>query len=331
MSTETNLRDEHRRYLLHITELLWRYRASRFAGQDHLFDQHVRPSPPVFTREHALRNVITRPDTLGDERERVLTEISGLGRHRWLGSMRSSQALAWSVFASLKATGKTHLLARLQDDRGLPLFGQTSPDRLDLEYPVSHLGEPQPTSLDAMATWHTPAGAYTVAIECKLTEADVGTCSMTRPGSTRGSEQAPPRCDGTYTRQSQRTYRCALSERGVRYWQHVPALFRWPADQDLRPCSLDATYQLVRNVLAACVRADAVADPGFGHAVLLYDARNPSFAPGGRAHEAVGSARDGLRDRTCLRLGTWQQMTRVLAGDPGLVWLADELAAKYDF
>jgi hypothetical protein len=331
MSTDTNPHDDHSRYLQDLTDRLWRYRESRFAGQDHLFDQHVRPSPPVFAREHALRNVIVRPDTPADEREGALSEVSGLGRHRWLGSMRSSQALAWSVFASLKASGKTHLLARLRDDRGLPLFGPTAPYRLDLERPVSHLGEPQPTSLDAMATWHTPAGAYVVATECKLTETDVGTCSRPRLRPRDGASYQQTYCDGTYSPRMGRAERCALSGLGVRYWRHVPALFRWPADGDLRPCPLDATYQLVRNVLAACVRADGAADGRFGHAVLLYDDRNPSFAPGGRARDAVASVLRALRDPTCLRLGTWQQVASVLAGDSDLAWLAGELAAKYGF
>jgi hypothetical protein len=245
--------------------------------------------------------------------------------------MRSSQALAWSVFANLMASGKTRLLGRLLDDRGWPLFGAGAPDRLVLEHPVRHLGEPQPTSLDAMATWHIPAGAYTVAIECKLTEADVGTCSMPRPRAGRGPLAVSPRCDGTYTRQMGRDQRCALSELGVRYWQHVPALFNWQADHDHRPCPLDATYQLVRNVLAACVRLDGRADASFGHAALLYDARNAHFAPGGQARFAVDAVRGALRDAGGLRLGTWQQVTSVLAGEPELSWLADELAAKYGF
>ena len=39
------------------------------------------------------------------------------------------------------------------------------------------------------------------------------------------------------------------------------------------------TYQLVRNVLAVCVRSEKDnRDFKNGHAVLLYDERNPAFA-----------------------------------------------------
>jgi hypothetical protein len=285
----------------------------------------------VFAREHAIRNVITRPGAASADRERVLSQVSQLGRHRWLGSMRSSQALAWSVFANLKASDRVDLLSLLSDDRGLPLLGPSAPDRLDLEHQVGHLGEPQPTSLDAMATWRTPDGAYVVAIECKLTETEVGACSRPRLQPSDGARYERTHCDGTHRRQKGRAERCALSTVGVRYWQHVPSLFRWPADQDIRPCPLDATYQLVRNVLAACVRPDGVADARFGHAVLLYDARNPHFAPGGQARQAVDSVHGALRNSACLRLGTWQEVVRALADDPDLSWLAVELAAKYGF
>ena len=64
---------------------------------------------------------------------------------------------------------------------------------------------------------------------------------------------------------------------------------------DLRPCPLHATYQLVRNILAACVRPNAELDPA-AHAVLLYDARNPEFAQGGRGDQAWQAVRGRLEE-----------------------------------
>ena len=37
-----------------------------------------------------------------------------------------------------------------------------------------------------------------------------------------------------------------------------PTLFVWSADRNMKPCPLDGTYQLARNVLAACVRPDEI-------------------------------------------------------------------------
>ena len=77
--------------------------------------------------------------------------------------------------------------------------------------------------------------------------------------------------------------RCSLTESGVRYWQYLPELFDWPADRNMKPCPLDGTYQLARNILAACVRPDGTVDANGGHALVIYDDRNPAFLPGGEA------------------------------------------------
>ncbi len=312
------VRAAYRDYEACLVERLWRYRRDRFGGQDDLFDGHLSPAPPVFRHSEALRNVLTRP---GDgERARLLATLPRGAWHYWLGSMKSSQALVWSLFANLAAAGRLSLLANLPDDRGQPLFPDVGRARLSLESEVDCLGEPRPTSLDALLD----LGSYHVAVEGKLTEREVGACS--RP---RLSRENPGYCDGTYTRQLGRTSRCSLAEIGVAYWRHVPTLFHWSAWVDRRPCPLEHTYQLVRNVLAATVRADGRAESTRGHAVLLYDARNPEFGPGGAAWRSVEDVRAGLRDASLLRLGTWQQVAAAVAGDAEVRWLAEELGTKY--
>ena len=102
------------------------------------------------------------------------------GHHKWFRSMTSSQALAQSVFANLKYHNKLGLLADLRGEDGLPPFpsnlvrpgGSGAAAQLELEYHVSYLGEPRPTSVDVMFD-----GNYRVAVECKLSEPDVGACS----------------------------------------------------------------------------------------------------------------------------------------------------------
>jgi hypothetical protein len=90
-----------------------------------------------------------------------------------------------------------------------------------VEYKIDSLGEPEPTSLDALIT-----GKHPVAIECKLTESDVGCCS--RPNLKESvSNFEKDFCDGTYKVQKGRTSRCSLTEIGVKYWSHVPHVFKW--------------------------------------------------------------------------------------------------------
>lgn len=87
-----------------------------------------------------------------------------------------------------------------------------------------------------------------------------------------------------------------MSERGIGYWRYVPQLFDWPADVDHSPCPLDLTYQLARNVMAACVRADGAIETERAHALLVYDAQNPAFRPGGVADAQCAVCRgSGLR------------------------------------
>ena len=71
-------------------------------------------------------------------------------------------------------------------------------------------------------------------------------------------------CDGAYTHQRSRKERCSLTEIGVLYWKYIPSLLKWKNDIDLVPCPLNFTYQLVRNLLAACVRPNGMVAPERG-------------------------------------------------------------------
>lgn len=324
-ATTADVRVAHGRYVSDLVERYWQYRAAHYATSAGLFDSRLPPSPPVFARPHAELNVLLRPGACEAERRQVLGELPVGRRHKWFGSMKSSQALAQSVFANLKAAGKLNLLAGLQGDDGKPIFFRrpVGEYRLSLDQPISYLGEPRPTSVDVFLD-----GPNAVAIECKLTEAEVGTCSRPRlrPGEANYERDY---CDGHYRRQRDRSGRCPLSAAGALYWRYVPSLFKWTDDIDHLPCPLRDTYQLVRNVLAACVRPDGSLAPDGGHAVLLYDARNPQFRPGGRGYAAYAAVRQGLRQPALLQLCTWQQVTTAIRQDPQLVWLGEALAQKY--
>ena len=160
-------------------------------------------------------------------------------------------------------------------------------------------------------------------MECKLSESAFGTCS--RPRLPRDN---PSYCDGTYSVQHGRRTRCALTEIGVQYWQHAPAVLDWDPDVDHSPCPLKRTYQLVRNVLAATVRENRV-ETASGHALIIYDERNPAFWPGGEARSAYDAVCAALRDPGLLRTVSWQRIIGQLSAVRDLRWLVDGLEAKY--
>lgn len=311
----------------------WRYRDEQFSVAAHLFDDHYQRGggqPPVFKPEHAHWNVLVRPGAGPDEIVAVRSAIPDGMRHKWFRSMTSSQALAQSVFANLKYHGKLGSLSDVPGEEDLPPFpasvvrpGYTGDDRLmELEYRVDYLGEPRPTSVDAMFD-----GSYRIAVECKLSEPEVGECS--RPGlRPTDSNFVSDHCDGSYSHQRGRRDRCALTERGISYWQYVARLLNWPVGADMRPCPLRASYQLVRNVLAASVRPGGVLDAA-GHAVLLFDERNPAFVQGGKGYQAWQALHCSLKDPGRLRRCTWQDLIASLRQDHELNWLTEALKSKY--
>ena len=308
-----------------VVDRLWDYAEGEIGDRPDLFEESERSPnrPPVFVVGAAEHNLLYPPSAEPRVRQAIITSLPTSERHRYFPSMRSSQALAQSVFGSLAALGKEDALAGLTTDEGRPTVRNGVTVRM--EYLVEHLGEPRPTSVDV---W-LDDGVQRVAVECKFTERKFGPCTRPtlRPGRNPNYER--DHCDGSYTRQRGRRTRCSLTEIGVRYWQHLPELFAWSADRDMKPCPLDGTYQLARNVLAACVRPDGTVDADGGHALVIYDGRNPEFLPGGKAARQWEAATRGLVGRPLLRRCSWQRLVAHLANDPDLTWLVRGLAAKY--
>jgi hypothetical protein len=309
-------------YMAELLDVMWGYRGSRFAGNDGVFDRPApsKMRPPVFQRGEEERNLILKKDAPAGVNQAVIAAGPVESRHRWFRSMKSSQALTQSVFANLIHHGKLPLLAGLKTEDGETAFFDEAPgaESVQLEYEVGHLGEPRSTSVDLLI--EAPAR---VAVECKLTEWEVGSCS--RPLM---EDEDARYCDGQYRRQGGRTNRCQLTEIGVRYWQEIPRLFDWKADQDLTPCPLRFTYQLARNILAACIGPDGQIGAD-AHALLVYDARNPAFAAKGAGMRAWQQARSALKEPERVRRLSWQRLIGRLAEDGELGWLVDELGAKY--
>jgi hypothetical protein len=166
-------------YKADLNRRYWEYQKSRFPAWGKYFDCPYSPDerPPVFLTGDAWRNVIINPKATDSDKDRLLALVLKPYRHKWFRSMNSSQALAQSVLGNLAVYDLFHRLAELECDEGESLLGKAkvSSDNFAMEYEVKHLGEPRPTSLDGYFF-----NGYRVAIECKFTEFEVGTCSRPR-------------------------------------------------------------------------------------------------------------------------------------------------------
>jgi hypothetical protein len=304
----------------------WEYRKLHFSKQHSIFDRPNVPSkrPPVFIPSESWRNIIIKKKESRQKTQDLIDLVPDGERHKWFRSMSSSQALAQSVFGNLKIYNALNILSELKDDEGLDLFGeeQISSDNFEMEHKVDYLGEPRPTSLDGYIS-----GDYHIAIECKLSEIEFGTCSRPRLKET-ASNYPTELCDGTYTIQRQRNERCSLTEIGVLYWKYVPSLFTWKKDGDLDTCPLNKNYQLVRNILAAGVK-NSFASAKNGHAVLIYDKRNPAFQFDGEGENAYRETKRALKEPTMLRKCSWQRIVQHMRENEILPWLTEELNLKY--
>jgi len=313
-------------YKKDLIRRFWEYQNEKFPVWEEYFEhpytQNVRP--PVFTKKSAEHNVLIEPGIPSELEQQLMSMIPVYERHRWFRSMTSSQAIALSIFGNLKVNGCLDYLYDLRDDDGTPLFeNATLPDNFHMEYSVNYLGEPRSTNLDGFVS-----GDYQVAIECKLSEAEVGTCSRPRL-SKKNTNFKTDFCDGSYSYQNGRQSRCSLTERDIKYWHYMPDLFSWTGDTDYNPCPLRMNYQLVRNILAACIRPDGTLRPEKGHVVLIYDERNPSFIDGGDGYKAFIDTKKALHDKGLLKRCSWQDIANYLRKKDKLNWLTAQLHLKY--
>ena len=304
-----------------VRDSLWEWADNRHAGE---LDGGGRLNrPPVLAKRFASENLLL-PDDDG-AKARILDAVPVAERHRWFHSLKSSQALAQSVFGAIQAFDRLDLLAGIPAEDGRPAFFDDHQDwSLNLEHSLNVLREPRPTSIDVLLRGR----GKRVAVECKFMEREFGMCSRPglRPDDPKYDKQF---CDGNYRVQSGRSERCSLSEIGVQYWKHLPKLFDWPADQDHLPCPFRENYQLARNALAATVNSDEELDAASGHALVLYDARNPEFQPGGKAHSQYQSTTSASQIPGLLRRLSWQKLLTALAQAPELTYLTENLKNKY--
>ena len=134
---------DHSSYVSAVVARLWDYAGREFGDQPELLES-AEPSPtrpPVFAAGAAEHNLLYPSDALAEVRRAIVDAIPRAERHRHFASMRSSQALAQSVFGSLVALGKVGMLAGLTTDDGLPaFFDDVARSHVQMEYAVGHLG-----------------------------------------------------------------------------------------------------------------------------------------------------------------------------------------------
>lgn len=304
-----------------LLECLWAYSDARLAG--HLDGGRREGRPPMLAKGRETLNVIVSDEA---ETEALRALIPTRERHRHYGSLKSSQALAQSVFGLPLIRDRLDLLAGLEAECGRPAFftdagGWTG----RLEHEVTVLNERRPTSIDV---WLQGPDGARVAVECKFTENEFGRCS--RPRLRPGDSGYPAQlCDGSYSVQRDRMTRCSLTEIDIRYWEYLPTLFDWPANVDHTPCPFGETYQIGRNALAATVGSGGFIDPASGHVLIVYDARNPAFSDSGRAGRQWRVAQDTCRIPGLLRRVSWQRILGALSADASMKPLLAALEAKY--
>jgi len=67
----------------------------------------------------------------------------------------------------------------------------------------------------------------------------------------------------------------------------------------------------------------------YGHALLIYDERNPSFKNQGKGDIAYTLTKNSLINKKLLRKCNWQKIINYLRSNNELDWLTDEVKLKY--
>lgn len=210
----------------------------------------------------------------------------------------SSQALALDFFGTVdRLRSRDAICGHIASHLGLSPDGPWSitPEE---EVPRDLLGEPRRTQVDALARGNEAI----ILFECKFTEADGGACSQPSP-ITKGLHKGLRQCDGNYRPQvnpvSGRSARCALTSKGVRYWELMPHSLRVDPDTDHLPCPFaGGWYQWMRNLLAAAAMSN-IAGARAAFVILYADGPFPMArklrSPDWRRFEALVSGSVTLR------------------------------------
>jgi hypothetical protein len=161
---------------------------------------------------------------------------------------QSSQALALDVFGTLRhAKSRNRICDHLAILLGVETGGPWEVV-LEFEDPDNLLQETHHKSqVDVVLRGNRSL----IVLECKFTETSLESCSQI--GKTK---KGLVQCDGNYEMQvnpsNQHEDFCALSGKGIRYWEYIPKVFQLPAREPHRPCPFSgAWYQWMRTLVMA--------------------------------------------------------------------------------
>lgn len=167
------------------------------------------------------------------------------------GRRESSQALALDLFVTIDSLRSRDSIL----DAWMTALSLQSGAHWSIEpevcLPKALLDEPRPSQIDVRAQ----SAESIVLFECKFTEPDGGGCSQPRT-ITSGRHIGMVQCSGAYVDQVNPvngvSARCALSGKGVRYWEFVPEVLAFDPTSDYGPCPVaGGWYQWMRNLVAA--------------------------------------------------------------------------------
>jgi len=175
-----------------------------------------------------------------------ITDWAAVPWHTYAYRPHSSQALAFSVFGTISVSPhKDKIFSRIAARAGLADAGPWSV-MLEWQDATNQLNEPRPTQVDAVAI----SESSILMFECKFTEPG-GQCSQVKQDNRKRTP-----CNTRYELQTNvqngTLAKCALSGKGIRYWDLVPEVYDLDASADHTPCPFAFdNYQWMRNSLLA--------------------------------------------------------------------------------
>ena len=163
----------------------------------------------------------------------------------------SSQAFAIDFFGTIsRLASRNAIVNRWMNELNLSGEGRWQIE-FEVLIPKEVLREPRSTQVDVLAACETGV----VLFECKFTEPDGGACSQPVP-IAGGAHHGLRQCNGRYEEQinpvSGSVSRCALTGKGIRYWDLIPEVMNLDRDVNYHPCPVSGGwYQWMRNLVAA--------------------------------------------------------------------------------